>query len=81
MALRYQVLGPLARDYLEVQLDFCIASLFGKLGAASITYDVTQYQNELLEVTTSDPLRFRQALAFTSKTLDGQSNLRFKLLT
>jgi hypothetical protein len=31
------------REILDLQLEFCVTSLFGKLGSAQITYNLTHY--------------------------------------
>jgi RNase P/RNase MRP subunit POP5 len=74
---------PLSRDMLELQLEFCITSLFGKLGTAQVIYTLGAYdsKNGIIEVTDcEEPTKFWQALCMTSTTMDGQRKLRFKLL-
>ena len=57
--MRIQILGPLPADMLQMQLDFSITSLFGKMGVAEIEYKVASYKEGVIEIRDcSDPLKF-----------------------
>ena len=68
------------RDILELELDVCIVSLFGKLGSAQMSYEVTHYDKSagLFKVENiSDTKLFWQALCMSSGTMDGARKRRF----
>jgi hypothetical protein len=57
---------------LQMQLDFAITSLFGKMGVAELEYKVASYKEGVIEIKDcSDPLKFWQALCLTSSNIDG----------
>jgi RNase P/RNase MRP subunit POP5 len=72
------------RDILDIYIDMAMQSLYGKVGSASIEYNVWEYskKNGLLKIqTTAESMqKVWGALAISQATLDGLNALRFVLL-
>ena len=75
---------------LQIQLDFSVASLHGKMGQARTPFELKSYDSDHGLFHVQMPLvfggddrvvnRFWEALCLTSRTFDGKNAVRFRLV-